>query len=1065
MYVRPTRLPAAVLLSAALLAPASTTAHAAPAAGGRTDTTPVRPVRHGTGSLAGLRARLARPDAAHRPGVFWWWPGAQVDAKELATEIRSLHAAGFGSAQVTDLEPGPLGNGTTKWQWGTKAWFGAVASALRTATEVGVRLDIPPYPVWPMSSPVATLENGLSAQAAHVAQRSVTGPRTFRGAVPKPLGQLGLQTFQAVGAAKVVGHRAAGTELDPGSAIDLTGHVIDGRLTWKVPSGTWEVYAVWRRPTGQTPQTVPGGAVTSLDPIVDALVPGGLLAIDPFSHKATAAALSWLDAHMTQGVLERLLRRNHGQLYEDSFEYAANPADSVLLGLVEQFVENGFAIPRDKLDFVPDHRLGIMWTPAFLKRFRELRGYSIKPYLAALFDGTGGLDFTGGIGRRVRDDYQKTLTDLIVAHQRQLRAWARRHGFADLRHQTYGLPIDSGYANGAVGGVPDTESLEAGDPQPPGSARGEAALDMYRVAAGAAHVYGGKEVNIEAGDVFGLPDCAHLADPSHRRFCLYGEQPSDYWEIFNHGFAGGATHIQLHGLSYLTAPPGLAGAGWLGLQAHPWPGWSAMWYFFSESWNRTWPQWPFWREFTTYLGRAGTILTTGRPRMDVAYYRDDTLGFGIPVLAADARRKRLVRAGYTFEFVDPRTLVDRGTAHDGRLFPDGPGYRALVIDPADIATGGVPATAAARILALARRGLPIVVVGPLPRSGTSAAHPVREDRRVRSAFSALSRLPNVVRVGTSADVRGGLARLHVRPDFGLSKAALVRPVHRATRSADYWYLWNEGTRTVRFDARVRARGAPYLGNLWDNTFTPVELYRRGRHALRIPLTLTPGAATVLVVEHRRGNDRVHATATGADAVVATSKGLSVEDHSAGRFTVRLSTGAVRHVDLPAPGRPRDLTRWHLSVREFKPGGPSTETLDLVGLKDWLAIPALRNVSGTGTYTTRFSVPDSWRSGHRGVELDLGRIAGAVRVRLNGKRVTHSTVILPDQRFRLDDLLRSGTNTLTVTLATPPRNAMVGQARSGDPRYAYFLISPPQSNGLIGPVRLVPLSRAHVPHSG
>ncbi|RNL63026.1 hypothetical protein EFK50_15030 [Nocardioides marmoriginsengisoli] len=1010
----------------------------------------------------GLRPWLAEPGQNHRPGAFWWWPGSDVTPAGLDADIKALRDSGFGSAQIIDLEPGPPTNGTPSWQWGTKPWYAAVNAALRSGIKHGVRLDTAPYPVWPMASPTATLDNGLSAQAAHIAQLPLIGGVPYVGPVPDPLEKVGHKTLESVSAARVVGLGKKGSvELDPASAIDLTGRVRNKLLTWTPPRGNWMLFGVWRRPTGQVPQTVPGGAVMSLDANLSALFGKNLLVIDPFSKRATGAALRWLDQNMMSPAQEALWRRNGGQFYEDSFEYAVNLTDAVLVELIKDLAENGLSLPNRSLDVTSLHRLGAHWSAELIDQFANRRGYSIRPFLPALFNGPAGFDFTGGVGERVRNDYRRTLTDLIIAHQRQLRRWALDHGFTEMRHQSYGLPIDSTRAQGASGGIPDSETLEAGYPQPAGSAGSEGALDMYRTAAGAAHVYGSKEVNLEAGDVFGLPDCSHLGDPKNRRFCLYGQQPTDYWQIFNHGFAGGATHLQLHGLAYQQPQAGLKAAGWLGPQLHPWPGWSPMWYFFSESWNRNWPQFKYWREFNTYLGRASKVLTVGKPRLDVAVFRDDTVPFGIPVLPGHTRRQNLVRAGYTYEFVDPVTLAERGTVRGKRLYPDGPGYRALVIDPSDIAPTGFSGEAAVRILALARRGLPVVVVGALPSTGTSAMAARIEDTQVRQSFARLVRLGNVARARTSADVLGALGRLGVRPDAAFGAPRLVRPVHRATATRDYWYFWNEDTRRVRFDATLRTRGTPYELDLWNNRTTPIGEYRTGRGGLVVPVDLGPQEAITIVVDRSRPA-RPHVLRTTADRAVLDRGRLVLEDDRGGVQRAVLAGGKKVRVALPAAKAPRTLSRWNLTVREFTPREPRTHRMVLDGLRDWRKIPALANVAGDATYTTTFRLPAGWRSRSHGVDLQLGEVYGAARVWLNGRRVTQSTVHLAGARYRISGLLRRGTNTLRIDLATPPRNAMVGQVRSGDPRYGYFAMSPPQANGVVGPVRLLAVPRARLP---
>jgi hypothetical protein len=118
---------------------------------------------------------------------------------------------------------------------------------------------------------------------------------------------------------------------------------------------------------------------------------------------------------------------------------------------------------------------------------------------------------------------------------------------------------------------------------------------------------------------------------------------------------------------------------------------------------------------------------------------------------------------------------------------------------------------------------------------------------------------------------------------------------------------------------------------------------------------------------------------------------------------------------------------------------------------------LRNVAGTGTYEARVAVPASWLKARRGVDLTVGRVAGASRIAINGRRVTAATIRLPGEHYPVERLLRPGANTITVKVATPPLNALRGLGLRGAAGYAGFAGQPAVCAGLLGPVRLA-LSR-------
>lgn len=73
--------------------------------------------------------------------------------------------------------------------------------------------------------------------------------------------------------------------------------------------------------------------------------------------------------------------------------------------------------------------------------------------------------------------------------------------------------------------------------------------------------------------------------------------------------------------------------------------------------------------------------------------------------------------------------------------------------------------------------------------------------------------------------------------------------------------------------------------------------------------------------------------------------------------------------------------------------------------------------------------------------------------VNGTLATNASVRLPDERLDIGRLLHAGENTITVKMATPPLNELIGLANDLDAGYAAFLQSAPVAAGLIGPVKL------------
>ncbi|MEJ1105795.1 MULTISPECIES: hypothetical protein [unclassified Kribbella] len=84
---------------------------------------------------------FARPGAAVRPKVRWWWPDGLVDPAEIRREVDQLADARFGGAEIAAVHHSiedksvldPIGHG-----WGSAPWIAGVEAALDQAGRRGI---------------------------------------------------------------------------------------------------------------------------------------------------------------------------------------------------------------------------------------------------------------------------------------------------------------------------------------------------------------------------------------------------------------------------------------------------------------------------------------------------------------------------------------------------------------------------------------------------------------------------------------------------------------------------------------------------------------------------------------------------------------------------------------------------------------------------------------------------------------------------------------------------------------------------------------------------------------
>lgn len=949
---------------------------------------------------------FADPPAAMRPKMRWWWPQQSgLEGAQLDREVQAMAGAGFGGAEVSFIA-GPRG-------FGDDAWRDQVKRALAEAGRNRVKLDLTMTPAWPVTSPRTT--EALSQSELFPASARLAGGATFDAPVPIPQDLVGRPRLVAATAARLADDRGEvdprSIALDPSTAVDLTARVRpDGTLRWSAPAGgEWVVFGFWQRSTGHALPHTNGFADAARRratlPRSDA---GTWFVVDHFSAAATDSALGFLDEVYDRSGLGDLLRRNGSDLFEDSLELQGD----------------------------------VLWTEALPQQFASRRGYALAKYLPALLIPGRSFhvtplqpmpapeyDFTGGIGRRVRHDYEETMTDLYVEnHVARMDRWAKRRGMrlrSQVAYNIGGLRVTRSARSVAV---PETETYEFGGENPYGTPRYRYALDGYRVTAAGAHQSGAPGVSAELGDV---------------NLALWGQDPIDYKHLIDGAFAGGVTQPVIHGYAHQ--------------QPYTWPGWAPFIFVgISEGWNTNYPQWRDWAPLTGYMGRARTVLEAGKPSLDVAIYHDqptDILHDQREVFADPG----LASAGFTYEYVDPNgLLLPEARRERGRLFGDGPGYRALVLD----GQRDVPAAAAEAIERMARDGLRVVVVGEPPSRGASAKDPAGEDRAVQRAVAALLRLPTVTRAADEAGVPAALRRLGVEPAARPAQPSPLETVRRRAGDVEYWFVRNPSDRAVATELTLAARGVPSELDLWNGTERTLGEYRSGRDGVTVPVTLDPQESTVIAVRREGWREPLHATATDAEEVVSDGRRLLVRDTRAGVRQVRTSDGRTRRVALAPAGAPQTLGGWDLTVQEVGPRGATEKRLRLDALRSWSELPELRDASGTATYRTTFTAPAAWSGGRGGAYLDVGDVGGAMRVSVNGRRVTQQTIA--GGRWALGDLLRPGPNDLTVELSTTLRNRLLGLAET-EPEYAVVRLFglPRKQYGLLGPVTLTPYAQAPV----
>ena len=298
--------------------------------------------------------------AQTRPWVWWWWHGSAVDKTNLTHELQRFHDAGLGGVQFTPIL-GVKGGESNDIPYLSPTWMAMMNRTVTEAHRLGLGADMTLGTGWCFGGPTVSDED---ANASVVV-------KTFDVAAGGKLEEkFGRNTTQALVAFSA-----------DGKSAELTGKIAaDGSVNWTAPAGSWRVYAISQKPSGQkVKRPAPGGEGWMLNPIYP---------------QAMRDWLPWFDQ-----AFAGYTGAKPGAVFQDSYEYRSD------------------------------------WSPDFFAQFEKLRGYPLQTELPSLF-GTNEDDRAA----RVKSDYRETVSDILVTESEPIWIdWAHKNGFSTT-YQAHGTP-------------------------------------------------------------------------------------------------------------------------------------------------------------------------------------------------------------------------------------------------------------------------------------------------------------------------------------------------------------------------------------------------------------------------------------------------------------------------------------------------------------------------------------------------------------------------------------------------------------------------------------------------
>ncbi len=515
-----------------------------------------------------MENQLWNPNPDARGYTRWWWFGCAVTEEEISRELDLMKDAQIGGVEVQILYPvvaDDENKGIKNQQYLSPEFLYYIKFACEEAKKRSMEFDFTLGSSWPYGGPFVTEE--YSAPNIIPYTMDIKGPCKFK---------YDLTTRLYGECVACVMGKMEECEMIPETILDITDKVIDKYLF------NWE----WGKE------------------LLEIEIPEGNYKI-----------VFFIVSDKKQMVLKPLgggdgmiIDHNRKEATQMFLTHAGNPIAKEIEGMVRTYFCDSIEV------------FGQNWSPIVYEEFEARRGYSLKPYVYALWGEIRG------ITDQIRYDFHKTMSELTVENFfQELTKWCHEKG-AKSRIQAHGTWGDILQAYGAAD-IPEGETFSAFD-------RYEVNTVHRKLATSAGHIYQKPIISNESFTWLRFP-----------RFIVTLEQMKAAVDSI---FLDGVNHIINHGYAY--SPEG---SGQLG-----WP------FYASTQINHTNTWWPYYKHLGAYINRVCDFMQRGKTKIKVAVYlpqadiwaenplSDIHMCMKLEERLSTKNVDRLHKSGYWFDFVN-----------------------------------------------------------------------------------------------------------------------------------------------------------------------------------------------------------------------------------------------------------------------------------------------------------------------------------------------------------------------------------------------------------------------------
>lgn len=1033
-------------------------------------------------------------ETKYHPDLRWWLAEGLNTDETLRKNVQQIKDSGFGAAEFLAM-PEPSADSTI-YGWGSEEWTSDTRLIVEEATRHGLGFSLTSGANWSNANLPDTYvwkgvpynpDNKAASKELDYATIRLQAGESFQGVLPLPVKLTGSadkkafesrhdtsaaykeQLFQAVVAAKLITPRensgqdfgyaqGKGTGIiDVETLTDLTDKVkeLNGEYTldWTAPDDSEYLLLIyWMHGTSQVAQ--PSVSTNYTINYVDCY---GVEALIDY----------WEEVVLTDELRETIRKNGRGEIYMDSLEILTYGAGGICWGyhLRDEFMT------RKGYDIIP-------YLPLLTTDRVRIQSKRIKEYDYEADNETGT-----ATAWKVRMDFYDVLTHMYTENVlKPLQNWLHSLNMTLRAEPSYGMPYEISTPGKYIDGVEIESFAQLAD------------IDLFRGLSGSAHMYN-RPFSSETGALYARN---------------YYYNMDDWTQLCWLQFAEGINRTVFHGYSAIEgSEEDTFWPGHEGMYTH-----FSERFNCRQPASIHYPEWTTMLGRIQKAMRQGTaVRDIAVLRSDYAfinYFQPEPMTSftcnlsmnGIPYFFQDLS---LQQAGYTYDYFSPLLLEDEENISftGSSLQPNGPDYRAIMLYQEMLEL-----SAAKKLLEIAKAGLPVVFVNNnkeiLCHDGSEYHHKQAasmsrylsdNDEALRAVVTEIKALPNVRTADSPAEAITALRELGVTPrvayrepnDRLLTFARLDRTEHILyTFTHSYKFEVCKGEDAVGYTLEMVGEGTPYLIDVWTGEVEKLGTYEHKNGRTCVNILLAPGECCLLALD-LTAPKTTHVISSNVPVIEMNSE--LVAKAPKGHYEVITQAGKTVALESTAPA-PVTIERFDITIEDWNEGDKVVNTeekfghvttevyyttkkthlhfencipvpwKDLPAASEQLAAlagdePSMAHVSGIGTYTAEFELPESWDDSLGAIIKLPSAGGGSVMLTVNGQKIP---IALRNLTADISTAVKPGRNLLVIEVASTLTNRMI--QRRYDLKNCGWDVKPVfvQAYGLTGEVQIIPYQK-------